>query len=399
MPNRRSFLKSFSNLPLVGGLFAPGVSLATPAKRDLLKELGVRPIINAAGTYTALSASLMPPDVVAAWEAGTRHYVRLDELHDAVGRRIAELIGCEAAMITAGAASALTFGTAACLTGSNLQFVRQLPDLTGMKSEVIIQKAHHFGYEHAVRNCGIRFMEVETAEDLERAAGDRTAMMLFLNLADPMGQIKAAEFALFGLKHNIPTFIDCAADVPPAENLSRYLKMGFSLVTFSGGKGLCGPQSAGLLLGRKDLVAAARLHAPPNSDAIGRGMKVNKEEMLAMLVAVESFLKRDHAAYDREWRRRAGVIASAVSGIPGVTTEVYVPEIANHVPHLRVRLDESRVKLSAADVQKSLRQGEPSIETVPGTRDGLSIGVWMMQPGDERIVARRLRAILAEAKA
>ena len=300
MPDRRNFIKSLSSLPLLGGLLASRRALAAPRKRDYFKELGVRPIINAAGTYTALTASLMPPEVVAAWEYGSRRYARLDEVHDAVGKRIAELVGCEAAMVTAGAASALTLGTAACLTGKNVKFVRQLPDTTGMKNEVTIQKSHHFGYEHAVRNCGIRFVEVESREDVERVAGERTAMMLFLNSAEPAGQIKLAEFAELGKKHNIPTFNDCAADVPPVENLSRPLKLGFSLVAFSGGKGLCGPQSAGLLLGQRDLIAAARLNGPPNSDTIGRGMKVNKEEMLAMLAALELYTTRDHAADDVE---------------------------------------------------------------------------------------------------
>jgi L-seryl-tRNA(Ser) seleniumtransferase len=382
---------------VVGGLLSTGGAAAAPKKRDYLKELGVRPLINAAGTYTALTASLMPPEVVAAWQFGTQHYVRLDELHDAAGKRIAELVGCEAAMITAGAASAMTLGTAACLTGQNRQFVRRLPDTTGMKSEVIIQKSHHFDYEHAVRNCGIRFVEVESREDLERAINERTAMMLFLNLADPAGQIRAAEFAELGKKHNVPTFIDCAADVPPAENLSKYVKLGFSLVTFSGGKGLRGPQSAGLLLGRKDLIAAARLNGPPNSDAIGRGMKVNKEEMLAMVAAVELYLKRDHAADEREWKRRIEVISRAVAGIPTVRTETYVPEIANHVPHMRILWDQGRVKISVPDAVRQLREGEPSIEPLPGGRDALGIGVWMMQPGDEKIVARRIREILRSA--
>jgi D-glucosaminate-6-phosphate ammonia-lyase len=397
VPDRRTFLRSLSSLPVVGGLLSTGGAAAAPKKRDYLKELGVRPLINAAGTYTALTASLMPPEVVAAWQFGTQHYVRLDELHDAAGKRIAELVGCEAAMITAGAASAMTLGTAACLTGQNRQFVRRLPDTTGMKSEVIIQKSHHFDYEHAVRNCGIRFVEVESREDLERAINERTAMMLFLNLADPAGQIRAAEFAELGKKHNVPTFIDCAADVPPAENLSKYVKLGFSLVTFSGGKGLRGPQSAGLLLGRKDLIAAARLNGPPNSDAIGRGMKVNKEEMLAMVAAVELYLKRDHAADEREWKRRIEVISRAVAGIPTVRTETYVPEIANHVPHMRILWDQGRVKISVPDAVRQLREGEPSIEPLPGGRDALGIGVWMMQPGDEKIVARRIREILRSA--
>ncbi|MGC8794703.1 MAG: aminotransferase class V-fold PLP-dependent enzyme [Bryobacteraceae bacterium] len=396
MPDRRRFLQTAAGLPLVGGVFR-SLAYSRPARRDYFRELGVRTFINAAGTYTVLTASLMPPEVKQAWEYASDKYCSLIELHDAVGRRIAELIGCEAAMVTAGAASALTLGTAACITGKNPDFIRRLPDTTGMKNEVIIQRSHRFGYDHAVRNCGVRLIEVETAEELERAINQRTAMMLFLNYADPVGKIKAAEFAQLGRKHNIPTFNDCAADVPPVENLSKYLKMGFDLVTFSGGKGLRGPQSAGLLLGRKDLIEAARLNASPYADTIGRGMKVNKEEILAMMVAVELYLKRDHAVEWRQWERRVELIADYASSVPGVTTEVWVPEIANHVPHLRIRWDQSRVKISVAEVVKRLREGEPSIEVVPGSHDQLVVGVWMMQPGEERIVARRIREILRSA--
>ena len=394
MSNRRSFLQGLSSLPFLGALASPDRLLAAPAGRDLLKELGVRPIINAAGTYTMFTASLMAPQVVRAWEYGSRHYVRLDELHDAVGKRIAALIGCEAAMVSAGAASALTLGTAACLTGTNQEFIRRLPDTAGMKTEVIIQKSHRFGYDHAIRNCGIRFIEVETADELERAVNGNTAMMFFLNHNDPMGQIKVAEFAALAAKHGIPSFIDCAADVPPVENLSRFTKMGYSLVTFSGGKGLCGPQSAGLLLGTKPLIEAARLNTSPNSDTVGRGMKVNKEELLAMMLAVETYLKKDHQAEWREWERRVKTIISAVSSIPSVRTEIQVPEIANHVPHLHIRWDESVVKVSVPEVAKQLREGEPPIEVVPGSKEDLTVGVWMMQPGDDRVVARRIRQIL-----
>ena len=396
MPDRRSFLQTAAGLPLIGSLISSVAAARTP-KRDYFRELGVRTFINAAGTYTVLTASLMPPEVKEAWEYASRKYCSLIELHDAVGRRIAELIGCEAAMVTAGAASALTLGTAACITGTNPDFIRRLPDTTGMKNEVIIQKSHRFGYDHAVRNCGVRLIEVETVEELERAINERTAMMLFLNANEPVGKIKAAEFAQLGRKHNIPTFNDCAADVPPVENLSKYLKMGFDLVTFSGGKGLRGPQSAGLLLGRKDLIEAARLNASPYADTIGRGMKLNKEEILAMMVAVESYLKRDHAADWREWERRVKLIADYVSSVPGVTTEVWVPEIANHVPHLRIRWDPQRVKISVPEVVKRLREGEPSIEVVPGSRDQLVVGVWMMEPGEDRMVGRRIREILRSA--
>ncbi|MBI1791284.1 MAG: aminotransferase class V-fold PLP-dependent enzyme [Acidobacteria bacterium] len=387
MPNRRRFLQGLSSLPLVGG-----VAQSAPVKREYFKELGVKPFINAAGTYTTLTASLMQPEVVQAIEYASKQFVHLIELHDAVGKRIAELIGCEAALVSAGAASALTLGTAACMTGTNQEFIRRLPETTGMKTEVIIQKSHRYGYDHAVRNCGIRFVEVETREELERAINDRTAMMLFFNAADPQGKMQAAEFAELGRKHRIPTFNDAAADVPPVDHLSSYIKMGFDLVTFSGGKGIRGPQSCGLLLGRKDLIEAARLNGSPYSDSIGRGMKVNKEELVGMMVAVEQYIKRDHAAEWKEWEKRIKIVADTVTPLAGVTTETFQPEIANAVPHLRIRWDQS--KISAAEATKRLREGDPSIELRPGAKDCLEVAVWMLQPNEAQIVAKRIREVL-----
>jgi D-glucosaminate-6-phosphate ammonia-lyase len=389
MPNRRRFLQGLSSLPLMATS-----STAATVKRDYFKELGIRPFINAAGTYTTLTASLMQPEVVQAIDYASKQFVHLIDLHDAVGKRIASLIGCEAAMVTAGAASALTLGTAACMTGTNQDFIRRLPDSTGMKTEVIIQKSHRYGYDHAIRNCGIRFVEVETREELERAINDRTVMMLFLNENEPVGKIKAAEFAELGKKHSIPTFTDAAADVPPVDHLSRYTKMGFDLVTFSGGKGLRGPQSAGLLLGRQDLIAAARLNGPPNSDTIGRGMKVNKEEYLGMMVAIELYVKMDHAAEWREFEKRVKVIADSVGPVHGVKTETFIPEIANAVPHLRITWDPGAVTITAAEAVMRLREGEPSIELRPGAKDGLEVAVWMLQPGEAQIVAKRIREVL-----
>jgi uncharacterized pyridoxal phosphate-dependent enzyme len=389
MPNRRRFLQGISSLPL---LATPGA--AATVKRDYFKELGIKPFINAAGTYTTLTASLMQPEVVQAIEYASKQFVHLIELHDAVGQRIASLIGCDAAMVTAGAASALTLGTAACITGTNQDFIHRLPDTAGMKNEVIIQKSHRYGYDHAVRNCGIRFVEVETRDELERAVNDRTAMMLFFNSNDPVGKIKAAEFVELGKKHGVPTFTDAAADVPPVDALSRYTKMGFDLVTFSGGKGLRGPQSCGLLLGRKDLIAAARLNGPPNSDTIGRGMKVNKEEYLGMMVTIEQYMKRDHAAEWRDWEKRVKVIADSVGPIQGVKTEPFVPEIANAVPHLRISWTPGSVKVTPSEVVKRLREGDPSIELRPGAKDALEVAVWMLQPGEAQIVAKRIREVL-----
>jgi L-seryl-tRNA(Ser) seleniumtransferase len=396
MFDRRSFLKTLSSMPLVGSLVPSSLS-AAKSSRDYFKELGVKPFINAAGTYTNLTASLMPPEVVRAIEYASRSYVRLGELHDAVGKRIAELTGAEAAMVTAGAASALTLGTAACITGTNQQFIRRLPDTTGMKTEVILQKSHRYGYDHAVRNCGVRFVEVETAEELERAINPNTVMMLFFNANDPVGKIRAQEFVALGKKHGIPTFNDAAADTPPVERLSMYTKMGFDLVTFSGGKGIRGPQSAGLLLGRKDLIAAARMNTSPNSDSIGRGMKVNKEEMLGMMVAVEHFVNKDHQAEWREWERRAKTITDAATSIKGVSAEVKVPEIANHVPHVHITWNREQVKIAPRDVVRQLRQGDPAIEPTPAGGNEVVIGVWMMQQGDDKVVARRLKQILKEA--
>jgi len=396
MWSRRRFLESVGSIPLVGGAIAAGTpaadAMAGGTSRDYFRELGVRPFINAAGTYTAMTASLMPREVIDAITYASKHYVMLDELHDRVGERIATLVRSEAAMVTAGAASALTLGTAAVLTGTDRQKIGALPDLAagGMKREVIVQKAHRFGYEHAVRNCGVRLVEVETRDDLERAVTDQTAMMLFYNNNNKEGQIRDEEFAQLGRKHSIPTLNDAAADVPPLENLWKYTAMGFDLVAFSGGKGIRGPQSAGLLLGRRPLVAAARLNGSPNGNAIGRGMKVNKEEMVGMLAALELFVRKDHAAEEREFERRAEEIRKAAASVAGIHAEIFVPEVANHVPHVRVSWGGAPNGSRAAGIVRALQAGEPSI-AIRSEGETLVIGVWMMQSGEEKIVARRLR--------
>ena len=398
MWSRRRFLESVGSLPVVGGLIAAAApsaaAAARPPRRDYFRELGVRPFINAAGTYTAMTASLMPAEVMDAINYASKHYVMLDELHDRVGERIAALVRAEAAMVAAGAASALTLGTAAVLTGADRQKIAALPDLTSaaapMKSEVIIQKAHRFGYDRAVRNCGVRLVEVETAADLERAVNDKTAMMLFYNNNNKEGRIQDEEFARLGRKHAVPTMNDAAADVPPVDNLWKYTAMGFDLVAFSGGKGIRGPQSAGLLLGRKDLIAAARLNSSPNGNAIGRGMKVNKEELVGMLAALERFVRLDHSAEGREFERRADEIRRSAASVSGVKAEIFVPEVANHVPHVRVTWDAASARRAPAAIVRAMQEGEPSI-AIRSEGDALVVGVWMMEPGDAKIVARRLQ--------
>src|SRR5688572_14121385 len=394
MWSRRRFLENLSTQPLVGGFLttSAAVPAAAAGGRDYFKELGIRPFINAAGTYTAMTASLMPSEVMDAINYASRHYVMLEDLSEKVGERIAKLVRADAAMVTSGAASALTLGTAAVLTGMDQQKMVDLPNLTGMKSEVIIQKSHRFGYDHAVRNCGVRLVEVETRDELERAITPQTAMMLFYNNNNPVGRIKDEEFVQLGKKHGVPTLNDAAADVPPVENLWKYTAMGFDLVAFSGGKGIRGPQSAGLLIGRKDLIAAARRNAPPNGNTIGRGMKVNKEEMVGMLAALELYVAKDHEKEGKEFDKRAETIRSSAASVPGVKAEVFVPEVANHVPHVRVTWD-GGTRASAAGVVSALRDGEPSI-VIRSEEDALVIGVWMMRNGEEKVVARRLKEAL-----
>ncbi|RMG27407.1 MAG: selenocysteine synthase [Bacteroidetes bacterium] len=403
MPNRRQLLKGLATLPFVGGLFGGSALAATAAAapaapvRDYFKELGVRTFINAAGTYTALTGSLMRPETLDAIAYAATQYVNLDELQDRVGERIAELVRAEAAMVTAGAASAITLGTAGVLTGMDAEKARRIPnDMRGIKTEVIIQKTHRVGYDHAIRNCGVKLVEVETAKEMEKAINEKTAMLWFLNYANPKGQVKYEEFIAIGKKHGIPTFNDCAADVPPVSNLWKYTEMGFDLVCFSGGKGLRGPQSAGLLLGRKDLIAAARLNAPPRGNTVARTNKVNKEEILGMLAALENYLARDHEADWKLWESQIRHISEAASAVKGVETEIHVPEIANHVPSLRIRWNQQQISITPDELRQQLRMGHPSIETVGGN-ESVDITTWMMNPGEERIVARRIQQLLEAA--
>ncbi len=402
MTKRRDLIKGAFALPFV----APSISLRKRGEeklkpgdfeRDYFKELGLRTFINAAGTYTALTASLPHPEVIKAINYSALQFVKLEDLQDKVGERLAELLQCEFAMVTAGAASAITLGTAGIVTGGDWDKIAQIPnDMTGMKTEVIIQKTHRVGYDHAIRNCGLKVIEVESAKELEAAINNNTAMMWFLNASNFLGKVRDEEFVAIAKRHQIPTMIDCAADVPPVEMLWKHTKMGFDLVCFSGGKGLRGPQSAGLLLGKKALVTAARRNAPPNGNTVGRGMKVNKEEILGMLVAIEQYLSRDHQKDWKLWESQVNLIYDAATSVPGVIGEKHVPQIANHVPSLNIKIDQSKVNMTCDQLRIALREGHPSIETV-GDASTLGITTWMMIPGEERTVAKRIKEILLSA--
>ncbi len=402
---RREIIKRLSLAPLATGLLVgtPLESIsASPlsVKRDLFKELGLRTFINAAGNYTSMTASLMHDDVMEAIQSASKEYVMLDEVHDKVGQKIATLCKAEAAMVTAGCWSALVLGTAGILTGMDPKKVSQLPKLegTGMKSEVIIQKTHINGYHHALTNTGVSIVSIETLEEAENAINEKTAMLWFLNREAPLGKIQHQPWLDLAKKHNIPTMIDMAADVPPVENLWKYNVMGFDLVCISGGKAICGPQSAGILMGKKDLIAAARLNGPPAGGNIGRGMKVNKEEMIGMYVALDSYIKRDHAQDWKTWEDRIEAINAAVKKVQGVTTEVIVPAVANHTPSLEISWDRKKVNVTRDEFGKRLRNGSPSIEVIGWEKeDSIRITVFMLKTGQEKVVAKRIQEELLKA--
>jgi L-seryl-tRNA(Ser) seleniumtransferase len=394
---------------LVGG--APAVAEAAVAGEDYYAKLGVTKIINAAGTYTALTASTMPPPVLAAVTEAARHPVRLAELQQKAGEYIARRRKCEAALVSAGAASALTLGTAACMTVGNRQAAAQLPlDVSNLKNEVIVQKGHRYGYDHSISICGVKFVEVETPDQYEQAFTPRTVMCHFFNAAE-QGQITREQGIEVAHRHGVPCFNDAAADVPPISNLWNYTQMGFDLVTFSGGKGLRGPQNAGLLLGRKDLIEAASWSNSPHDETVGRGMKVAKEQIIGMVAAVDWYLSQTDEGMQTEFRHRAERIAAALKDIPTVTHEIVVPPLANAVPHLVIRYDQTRVRKTPLEVAQALREGTPSIELnpstgrrggsagLPNTENALLVGVWMLQPGEDLLVGRHLREVLLKAAA
>ncbi len=397
---RRGVLKTGAGLCLGGALASADSAPAAPAATGIYESLGVKPVINATGTVTFLGGSLMPPEVIAAWTEAARHFVNIVDLQNKVGERIAKLLGVEAALVTTGAAGALLLGTAAAVTRGDAKLIKRLPDATGTKNEVLIQKAHHSCYDNQLTNVGVKLIDVETADDVGRAAGERTALMFFMNVAEADGRIRRGEWVELARRHKVPTLIDAAADIPPAERLSEFTRLGFDMVALSGGKALRGPNNTGLLLGRKEFIEAAKANANPHCGTIGRMMKVGKEDMVALLAAVERYVRLDHKAEWREWERRIGVIEKALADVPTLQCERVVPPIANPVPHLVLSWDEKRVKATREQVTRQLAEGDPPIliGRVHGTGDkGILISVFVLQDGEERVVAERLRGILAKA--
>lgn len=358
------------------------------------EKIGLRPLINCRGTYTIVSGSVMLPEVRAALVEASRRYVHLDELSAAVGARIAELMQCEWGLVTNGCAAALCQITAACVAGTDPEKMIRLPDTTGMKNEVIVQKSHRHTYDHAVRMVGVRLIEVETRAELEAAISERTAMLLMFGDAADRGQISIAEMAAVGTAHGIHSFIDAAAERPDVPN--RYLADGVSAVGYSGGKCLRGPQSSGLVLGRKDLLQAAFLNGAPHH-ALARPMKASKEEVMGLLAAVEMWVRRDHDAEWKQWEQRMQIVGDAVRDLASVSLEVHQPGRSNVTPILGIRWDAAALGIDGAGVASALSQGEPRIEVFHGG-NSITVNPYMMEQGEEQIVAPRLREILTSRK-
>ena len=385
------------------------------ASIEVYRRLGVRPFINARGTWTYLSGSLARPKVRQAMNDAARHFVDIFELQRAVGRRLAELSGAESGMVTSGAAAAMATAAAACMAGTDHEKIWRLPDTTGMKDQVIMLGGRT-PFDSALRLTGAKLVVVMELEQLEAAIGDETAMIYTCWLGERLEQAVS-----IAKKAGVPLMLDDAAGIPPFENLSRYADMGLDLYCFSGGKGLRGPQSSGVLLGRRDLIEAALAQSAPWEGAVCRPMKVGKEEIIGVLTAIETWAKLDLDEMNRDWLAKVESIAKIVGSVPGVTTEITIPEGANRYPTLAVLWDEQAFGLTVADCDRLLREGDPRIEVLTSANPGLVTAVpydalqetektagtpddklrivsMTLQPGEDVIIGNRLREILDSAR-
>ena len=410
--NRRSFLETLAVIAGVALAPAKLFSLNRSAGTSVTgfgqsgnpyEELGVTTVINGEGTMTMLGGSVLRPELEAVMAQAGRHFVSIPDLEVAAGKRIAEMLKLPdgyTALVASGAAAAIQSGLAGILTGDNETFIKQLPDLTGMKSEVIIQKSHRNPFDHQLRSTGVKLIEIESRDDLHKAVGPRTAMMHFTNFANAAGQIKVDEWPKLAKQYNVPCFNDAAADTPPVSHLWEYTKIGYDLVAFSGGKAIRGPQCAGLLIGRTDLVANALLNNSPHEDTLGRSQKVGKEEIVGLVKALELYLNEDHDALAKQWQDQLEGISRQITRVAGVSTSFFVPDIANHVPHMQITWDSSRISFTPQEASKLLRSSRPSIVIGTGEdRRGLVVNSFMLQPGEDKIVAQQLVKLFREHSA
>ena len=363
------------------------------------EELGVRPVINAAGTVTRHGGSLMTPEVLDIMREASQEFCLLNELHEKVGQKIAVMLDVEAAYVTSSAACGLVLTTAACMTGTDPVKIKQLPDTTGMKHEVIIQTVHRIGYDQAIRVAGATLVEIgdqgtPPTEAMRNAINENTAAILYM--ANAMGHGASVPFdQVVAMAHaaSVPVIVDAASECPPVSTLTRFSRAGADLVIFSGGKSIMGPQSTGLVIGRKDLIAACAANGNPFA-AVGRPMKVSREEVMAFLKALELYLARDHDADQAGWEAQVRYVEEALTGIPNFTIGSFTKSETYTVPLLYIRPD-AGAGITQEAITEALLEGEPRI-VVAGhfTQDSVVINPHMLQPGQERIVAERCKEVL-----
>jgi uncharacterized pyridoxal phosphate-dependent enzyme len=415
---RRSFMKMLAAAPLLGQIavrdaFAQAASAVGKNLQDnIYTHLGVKPVINCRGTWTYLSGSLEFPEVRRVQVEAGQYFVNMLDLQRAVGRRLAELTGAESGIVTSGAAGAMAAATAACMAGTRDEYIWQLPDTTGLKHEVVMVGGRS-AFDSAIRLTGAKLVLVASADELANAINENTAMIYTTHLKERLEK----ELAI-AKDRKTPMLLDDAAGIPPVENAKLYARMGIDLYCFSGGKGLRGPQCSGLLLGRKDLIEAALLNSNPREGAVCRPMKVGKEEVIGCLTALETWLKVDEKKLYAEWHSRIDRIRKLVDTVPGVTTDVHIPEDGNRYPTLKVSWDQQTWGYSVSDCVQELRGGNPVIEVLgrdnpslvtavregnpnskePKAPDHIELVSMTIQPGQEIIVGQRLRSILNAAQ-
>jgi uncharacterized pyridoxal phosphate-dependent enzyme len=418
--SRRGFMKLLAASPLLTQIAARDLyvksasAIGIDLKENVFTRLGVKTIINCRGTWTYLSGSLEFPEVREAQAEAAQYFVNMFELQQAAGRKLAELTGAEFGMVTSGAAGAMAAATAACIAGSDPKNVWQLPDTTGLKHEVIMVGGRS-AFDNAIRLTGGKLVLVESAEEIANAINSNTAMIYTTNLGEQL----ARELAV-AKDHGVPMLLDDAAGIPPVDNAKLYARMKIDMYTFSGGKGLQGPQCSGLLLGRQDLIQAALLNYSPREGSVCRAMKVGKEETIGCITALETWLKIDEKKLYSEWNARVERIAKLVETVPGVKTEIVIPKDGNRYPTLKVSWDEAAWGFTVADCVQKLRANDPAIEVlgadnpslVPAVHEGIAkpnrkerrgpshmeLVSMTIQPGQEIIVGQKLRELLGAAR-
>ena len=404
--NRRDWFRQGGLLAaaqLAGGGIRKAAAAPFQAAADVYRAIGVRPVINAHGTYTIITGSTTLPVVKLAMDQASRSFVQMDELMDGVGKRLAELSGAEWGIVTAGCCAALTHCTAAAIAGFNPERMQRLPDLTGLKNEVIIPGYSRNVYDHAIRMLGVKIVEVRNVSELEPAFNDRTAMVYILGGNGDDGPLGTRVVSEVARRKNVPVIVDAAAEVLSLKP-NIHLERGATAVAYSGGKCIRGPQAAGLLLGEKKLLQAAWANSSPHH-AFGRSLKVGKEEIMGMLTAVEMWTRRDHKAEWSQWEGWLDTIATRVKQIDGVTARVSQPGegLSNRTPNLAIQWDGAKLGITGSEVARLLLDSEPRIvlDRGSGTRPGsmnssVSIVPYMLAAGEEKVVADRLYAALSK---